>query len=135
VIDCVVAPVDQRLPVAEDDVSVTDPPAQNELAPVMVGVTAAGLAVTASAAEDATQPFASVTVTLYEPAVETVIDGVVAPVDHLLPVAEDEVRVIVVPGQNEVGPLMVGVAGAGLAVTTKGAEVAKHPDASKNVTE
>ena len=64
VIDCVVAPVDHRFPVSAEEVSVTDPPAQNELAPLMVGVAAAGLAVTASGAEEDAQPFASATVTL-----------------------------------------------------------------------
>jgi hypothetical protein len=58
-----------------------------------------------------------VTVTVYEPAAETVIDWVVAPVDQRLPVAEDDVSVIDAPGQNAAGPLMVGVAGVGFAVT------------------
>jgi hypothetical protein len=97
--DCVVAPVDQRFPVAEDDVSVIVPPAQKEAGPLMVGVGGRGLTVTAKAAEVAEQPLTLVTVTLYEPAAETVIDCVVAPVDQRFPVADDEVRVIVVPGQ------------------------------------
>ena len=63
-IDCVVAPVDQTLPVAEDDVSVAEAPAQNELGPVMTGAGGSGLAVTATAAEAAEQPVALVTVTL-----------------------------------------------------------------------
>jgi hypothetical protein len=118
VIDCVVAPVDQRLPVAEEEVSVTVLPAQtNELPPLIVGVATAGLAVTANGAELAEQPEAFVTVTVYVPAVETVIDCVVAPVDQRLPVAEDEVSVMVVPGQKLAGPLMVGVACAGFDVT------------------
>jgi hypothetical protein len=48
---------------------------------------------------------------------------VVAPVDQRFPVADDDVSVMVLPAQNEVGPLMTGVAGAGLAVTTLGAEI------------
>ena len=36
------------------------------------------------------------------------IDCVVAPVDQVFPVAEDEVRVIDVPGQKVAGPVMVG---------------------------
>ena len=38
-IDCVVAPVDQVFPVAEDEVKVTEPPVQNARGPpaVMVG--------------------------------------------------------------------------------------------------
>ena len=47
-IDCVVAPVDQVLPEAEDDVKTTLPPAQKESGPpaVMVGVVGVGLMVT-----------------------------------------------------------------------------------------
>jgi hypothetical protein len=51
--DCVVAPFDQRLPVAADEVSTTFPPAQNVVGPlgVMVGVAGVGLTVTACADE------------------------------------------------------------------------------------
>ena len=71
---------------------------------------------------------------MYEPAAETVIDWVDAPVDQAFPVAEDDVNVIVLPGQKDVGPLMVGVAPAGFAVTANGAEVAEQPLASVTVT-
>jgi hypothetical protein len=118
VIDCVVAPVDQRFPLTEDDVSVTVLPVQTrELPPLIVGVATAGLAVTRYGAEVAKQPAVFVAVTVYEPAAETVIDCVVAPVDQRLPVAEDDVSVIVLPAQNAAGPLMVGVAGAGFVDT------------------
>ena len=63
-IDCVVAPVDQRLPVADDEVSVIEAPAQNDAGPLIAGTTGAGLAVTTFAAEVAEHPFASVTVTV-----------------------------------------------------------------------
>jgi hypothetical protein len=132
--DWVVAPVDQTLPAAEEEVSVMVAPAQKEAGPLMVGATAAGLAVTAFAAEVALQPFASVTVTVNVPAAETVIDCVVAPVDQRLPVAEDEVSVTVEPGQNDAAPVIVGVAGAGFADTTFAADVAEHPLASVTVT-
>jgi hypothetical protein len=57
--------VDQRFPVADDEVRVIVPPAQeSEAGPVMVGVVAAGLAVTTNAADVAGQPVAFVTVTL-----------------------------------------------------------------------
>ena len=46
-IDCVVSPVDQRFPVAEEDVNVTVLPAQKELGPLMVGVAGTGFVVTA----------------------------------------------------------------------------------------
>jgi len=64
----------------------------------------------------------------------TLIDCVVAPVDQRLPVADEDVSVIVVPAQNELGPLMVGVAGRGLTVTAKAAEVAEQPLALVAVT-
>ena len=53
----------------------------------------------------------------------------VAPVDQRLPVADDDVRVMVPPPQMLAGPLMVGVAGVGFAVTTFAAEVAEQPAA------
>ncbi len=62
------------------------------------------------------------------------IDCVVAPVDQVLPVAADDVSVIVLPAQNELGPLIVGVAGAGLTVTAKAADVAAQPLAFVTVT-
>ena len=128
VIDCVVAPVDHRFPVTDDDVSVTVLPVQTrEPAPLIVGVATAGLAVTTNAADVAEQPLASVTFTVYEPAAETVIDCVVAPVDQRLPVTDDDVSVIVVLAQKELGPPIVGVAGRGLAATAKGTEVAEPP--------
>src|SRR5476649_587342 len=100
----------------------------------MVGVGGRGLTVTTNAAEVAEQPLASVTLTENEPATVTAIDCVVAPVDQRLPVAEDDVSVIVAPVQNELGPLMVGVGGSGLTVTAKAAEVAEQPLASVTLT-
>ena len=63
-IACVVAPVDQRYELPEFAVSVTLPPGQNVVGPpgVIVAV-AAGLTVTAVAADVALQPLAFVTVT------------------------------------------------------------------------
>jgi hypothetical protein len=58
-----VAPVDQRLPVADDDVRVVDPPAQNVLMPLMTGVGGNAFTATAKPAEVAEQPLALVTVT------------------------------------------------------------------------
>jgi hypothetical protein len=63
-----------------------------------------------------------------------VIEAVVAPVDQRFPVAAEDVRVMVVPVQKELGPVMVGVAGAGFAVTTNGADVAEQPEALVTVT-
>ena len=63
-IDCVISPVDQRFPAADEDVSVIVVPAGNEEGPLMVGVGGRGLAVTATGAEDEEQPLASETVTV-----------------------------------------------------------------------
>jgi len=126
-IDCVVAPVDQRFPVADDDVSVTEVPGQNVVGPLMTGVAGAALTVTLKATEVAEQPAAFVTVSVKEPAVETMIDCVVAPVDQRFPVADDEVRVVEPPAQNELAPLMTGVAGGAVTVTAKAPEVAEQP--------
>ena len=50
-IDGVVAPVDQRFPLAEEDVSVVLPPEQNAVAPLMIGVVGSAFAVTTNGAE------------------------------------------------------------------------------------
>lgn len=61
-----------------------------------------------------------VTDTLYEPALVTVMEGVVAPFDHTFPVSEEEVNVTELPEQIFTGPLakIFGVDGIGLTVTT-----------------
>ena len=73
--DCVVAPFDQRFPVADEEVNTTFPPEQNVVGPPaeIVGVAGIALTVTTVAAEtgDGQIPFTN---TVYEPAVETVID-------------------------------------------------------------
>ena len=63
-IDCVVAPFDHVLPVALDDVNVTEPPEQNEVAPFaeIVGVAGAAKILTATLADvDEHVPFETVT--------------------------------------------------------------------------
>ena len=133
-IEEVVAPVDQTLPVSDDDVSVMLEPAQKADGPVIVGTAGAALAVTTFAADVAWHPLAPVTVTVYEPAAVTVIDCVVAPVDQRFPVAEDDVSVMLDPAQKADGPVIVGTVAAGLAVTTFATDVAWHPLASVTVT-
>ena len=137
-IDCVVAPVDHVLPVAEEEVKVTEPPEQNVVGPPadMVGVAGFEFTVTTVVVEVAEQPEPFVTVTLYEPEVFTTMDCEVAPVDHVLPVAEEEVNVTEPPEQNVVGPLaeMVGVAGLAFTVTTVDEEVAEQPEPFVTVT-
>lgn len=46
VMDCVVAPLDQKLLLAEEDVKVTEPPAQNVVGPLAVMVGTAGMELT-----------------------------------------------------------------------------------------
>jgi hypothetical protein len=117
------------LPVADDEVRVIVLPGQNDVGPVIVGVGTTGLVATTNGAEVAAQPLAFVTVTVKVPAAATVIDRVVAPVDQRFPVADEEVSVIVPPPQMLAGPVMVGMACAGLAVTTLAADVAEQPAA------
>lgn len=132
VIAWVVAPFDHVLPDAALDVNVTEPPSQNVVGPVadIVGALGMVLTVTVVAAEGAdVHPF-TVCVTVKLPAVETVIDCVVAPFDHKLPVAALEVRVTLPPVQKVVGPLaeIVGAAGSGRISTYWEAEAGEvHP--------
>jgi hypothetical protein len=67
--------LDQVLPVALDDVSTTEPPAQKVVEPpaVTIGVAGNGLTVTTVGAELAVQ-FPFDTVTEYDPLCETVMD-------------------------------------------------------------
>ena len=82
---CVVAPVlhNQVLPTPAVPVKFTDPPEQNVVGPPAV-IVAVGNAftVTVVIAEVATHPFTSVTVTLYVPAVATLIVVDVNPLLH-----------------------------------------------------
>ena len=116
VMDCVTAPVDQRFPVREEEVRVMLLPAQKAEGPAIVGVAGNGFDVTTLAADVAVQPLAPVTVTVYEPAADTVMDCVVAPVDQEFPVADEDVSVMLLPAQRAEGPAIVGVAGAALTV-------------------
>lgn len=56
------------------------------------------------------------------------MDCVVAPVDHVFPVAEEEVRTTEPPAQNVVGPpaVIVGTGGSGLTVTVVPVDVAEQ---------
>lgn len=126
VMDCVVAPVDQVFPVAADEVRVTEPPVQKAVGPlaVIVGVGGSGLTVITTAEEvEVQEPFE--TETVYEPLVVTAIDEVVAPVDQVFPLGDEDVKVMDPPAQNEFGPLlvMVGTGGMGFTVTVVAADV------------
>ena len=130
VMDCVVSPVDHRLFAEADEVNTTEPPSQKVVAPpaVMDGTAGIGFIVTAVEADVAEQPV-WVTVTKNEPAVVTVIACVVSPVDHMLPVAEEEVRTTDPPVQSAVVPpaVIVGVAGAPGSVNVAETVLEAHP--------
>ncbi len=131
VIDCVVAPVLQVLPVAEEDVNVTLPPVQNVVGPLaeMIGALGKGFTVTVADPAVEVQPLPSVIVTVYVPAALTVIDCVVAPVLQLFPDADDDVSVTLPPEQKFSGPPAdtVGALGNGFTVTVVFADVALQP--------
>ena len=139
VIDCVVSPVDQRYPPANDAVNSTESPSQNVVEPlaVMVGVVGIGLTVTIVAAETAEHPKPFVSVTVYDPAVETVIDCVVSLVDQPFPLGDEDVNTTTPPSQNVVGPLaeISGAEGAGLTVILIVPAELEHPFKSVTTTE
>ena len=68
-----------------------------------------------------------ITETEYDPSFKTVIDCVVAPLDQIFPVADDEVSVTLPPWHKVVAPEaeIVGVSGNALTVITVGAEAAE----------
>lgn len=102
-------------------------PEQIVVLPVMTGA-GAPLAVTETEAL-AVQPEAFVTVTEYEPAELTLIEEVVAPLLHRLPVDELEVRVVNRPGQKKVEPEMETI-GSALMVNNVESEAGRQgPDA------
>ena len=99
-------------------------------------VTGAGVVtVTFVGAEVALQPAPSVTVTLYAPALLTVMLCVVAPVDQSHDAPALAVRVTLPPVQKDVGPdgVMVGVAGV-RTFTATGDDVALQPPPVVTVT-
>jgi hypothetical protein len=128
---CVEAPVDHEYELypfpAFSEVLL---PVQIAEAPVIVGVRL--LFIVTVLVPVPVQPFASVTVTEYEPPVEMVIDWDVAPVDHKYDKYDPASRTTVVPEQNEDGPEMVGD-GLAYCVTILLA-VPLHPFASVTVT-
>ena len=125
-IDCVAAPVDQVFPVADEEVKVTEPPAQKVVGPlaVIVGVGGSGFTVTVTG-KDITPHNPVETLTVNVPPAVTVMDCVVAPVDHEFPVVAEEVNTTEPPEQKVVGPpaVIVGTGGVGLTVTVVAADV------------
>ena len=121
VIEAVVAPVLQRYDVPPLAVKTTLPPEQNVVVVAAV-IVAVGNALTvtdvAALAADV-QPFASVTCTVGEDVVETVIEDVVAPVLQRYDVPALDVKTTLPPEQNVVvvAAVIVGVVGKALTVT------------------
>jgi len=83
VIACVVAPFDHIYVPPGEDVSITESPKQKVVGPlgVMVGGAGMVLTVTAVGALVALHPLV-VSVTVYEPVIDAMIDWVVSPFDH-----------------------------------------------------
>jgi hypothetical protein len=81
-IDCVVAPFDQRYDAAGSAVSVTLPPSQNVVGPLGVTFAVGVESMVIACVSVPLQPFASVTVTLYVSDVVTLMTCEVAPVDQ-----------------------------------------------------
>lgn len=131
--DCVVSPVDHKLPPVDDDVNVTEEPAQmDSVVPVtIVGAGGVGFTVTVFGADvPELHPFV-ITCTRNVPEVLTVMDCVVAPFDQKLLLGEDEVNTTEPPEQNVVEPLavMVGTEGIVFTTTFTGADAAEvHPN-------
>ena len=100
----------QWLLVAELEVKVVLPPAQIELFPDIIGALGLGVAVTETviASLETDVQASEIACTVYKPAKETVIDRVVSPLLHKLPVIKDEVSVVEPPWQIVVLPVIVG---------------------------
>jgi len=80
--DCVVAPFDQRYELAELAVKVTVCPCVRFVEPLTVIVAVGILLTLTTVGVDVAEQLPLLTVTEYEPAVDTVIDFVVFPFDH-----------------------------------------------------
>lgn len=104
----------------EDEVNVTEPPAQNVVTPLAVIVGTAGMVFTMTliGAEAGDVQPKTVCVTVYEPLALTVMEAVVSDVDQVFPIETDEVNTTEPPAQKVVGPpaVMTGAAGIGFTV-------------------
>jgi hypothetical protein len=133
--EAVVSPVFQRYVAAPEAVSVEEPPAQNEVGPVIT-TTGLGNTVMVCGVQISVHPLESVTVTLYVPGVLTTIDTVVSPVVHkYLPGVPVAVRMTESPSQKEIGPLtIITTTGLGCTVTCL-LQLLVQPEAYVTVTE
>ena len=130
------APVDHNQDVPALAVNVTLPPLQKVVGPpaemVAVGFE---FTVTAVTVEVAKHPAALVTVTVKFPVAVTLIDCVVAPVDHNQDAPALAVNVTFPPLQKVVGPPAEMVAvGLAFTVTVVAEDVLLHPSTSVTVT-
>lgn len=114
--------MDHWLLIALLDVKITLSPAQKVVGPltVTVGVAGLGRTVTTLGNEVLVQPKIFVRLTVNEPELNTLMERVVAPVFHKLPVIALLVNVTLSPRQKFTGPLeaIVGMGGLGLILTT-----------------
>ena len=110
VIDLVVSPFDHSYESALLDVRVTNPPGQNDVGPLdeIVGTGPLAEVETVTGEETIDTPLEFVTRTVYDPALDTVMERVVCPPGlHKYEDPELAVSVTSLPGQNVVGPLAV----------------------------
>ncbi|NBS91855.1 hypothetical protein EBS67_17975 [bacterium] len=131
-----VDPLLQEYDIPPLDVKSTLPPEQKVVAPpaVIVAIGKA-LTVTTVATLVAVQPFASVTCTVYDPAVVVVMATVVAPLLQRYDIPPLAVKSTLPPEQKVVAPPAVNVAiGKALTVTAAAVLVAVQPFASVTVT-
>lgn len=100
-----------------------------ELFGVMTGAAGAASIETTFGVETAEQFALPYMRTVYDPAADTMMERVVAPLDHAYEVPGVEVSVSKVPGHMLKEPLAVitGTTGAAIALTTIAAEVAEQP--------
>ena len=132
----VVAPLLQEYDVPALDVKSTLPPEQKVVTPpVVIVAIGKALTITAAAVLIAEQPLASVTVTVGEDVVETVIEDVVSPLLQRYDEPALDVKSTLPPEQKVVVVAGVIVAvGKALTVTTVPVLVAVQPFASVTVT-
>lgn len=96
------------------------------LAGAVIVLDGGALTLTTSGAEVPVQPVVSVTVTLYEPLVFTVIDCVVAPVDHRYDWPALAISVTLLPLQKLTGP-DVAIAGVNAPTLTVAVSLLEQP--------
>jgi len=117
-IECVVSPLLHKFPTCSLDDSVILFPWQNVVGPLDVIVGADGIGITVTVTVDEavlSHPFVSVNLTENVPLLSAVIELLVEPSLHKLPLGSLEVKVTLPPEQKVVAPLVVttGVGGTG----------------------